>query len=50
MISPGIDRFPYFRHLAAVADDEIPRLAADIPASYDSRLVESAAWQRVRAP
>ena len=42
VISPGIDRFPYFRHLAAVADDEIPRLAADIPASYDSR------WSRAQ--
>jgi quercetin dioxygenase-like cupin family protein len=50
VISPGIDRFPYFRHLAAVANGEIPGLAADIPASYDSRLVESAAWRRARAP
>ena len=50
VISPGIDRFQYFRHLAAVANGEIPHLPADAPARYDSRLVESAAWRRARAP
>jgi quercetin dioxygenase-like cupin family protein len=50
VISPGIDRFQYFRHLAAVANGEIPHLPADAPARYDSRLVESAAWRRARVP
>jgi quercetin dioxygenase-like cupin family protein len=50
VISPGIDRFQYFRHLAAVANGEIPHLAADVPARYDSQLVDSAAWRRARAP
>jgi quercetin dioxygenase-like cupin family protein len=49
VISPGIDRFQYFRHLAAVANGEIPHLPADIPARYDSQLVDSAAWRRARA-
>jgi quercetin dioxygenase-like cupin family protein len=50
VISPGIDRFQYFRHLAAVANGEIPHLPADVPARYDSQLVDSAAWRWARTP
>jgi hypothetical protein len=49
---PAAVRSPTLRwvHLAAVANGEIPYLAADVPARYDSQLVDSPAWRRVRPP
>lgn len=49
VIGPGIDRFQYFRELAAVANGEVPRLAQDIPARYDSQLTDSPAWRLARS-
>jgi quercetin dioxygenase-like cupin family protein len=49
VIGPGIDRFQYFRELAAVANGEVAQLAPEIPGRYDSRLVDSPAWRRARS-
>jgi quercetin dioxygenase-like cupin family protein len=49
VIGPGIDRFQYFRELAAVANGEVAKLAPDIPGRYDSQLVDSPAWRRARS-
>ena len=48
VIGPGIDRFQYFRELAAVANGKVGRLAPDIPGRYDSVLLDSPAWRRAR--
>lgn len=48
VIGPGIDRFQYFRELAAVASGEVARLAPDIPGRYDSVLLDSPAWRQAR--
>lgn len=50
VIGPGIDRFQYFRELAAVANGEVPRLLPGLPERYDSHLVDSPAWRQARQP
>jgi hypothetical protein len=49
VIGPGIDRFQYFRELAAVANGAVAALAPEIPGPYDSRLADSPAWRRTRS-
>jgi quercetin dioxygenase-like cupin family protein len=49
VIGPGIDRFQYFRELAAVANGEVAKLAPEIPGRYDSQLVDSPAWRQARS-
>ena len=49
VIGPGIDRFQYFRELAAVANGTVAALRPEIPRRYDSRLVDSPAWRQARS-
>ena len=48
VIGPGIDRFQYFRDLAAAANGDVPGLRPGTPERYDSQLVDSPAWRRAR--
>jgi hypothetical protein len=49
VIGPGIDRFQYFRELAAVANGAVTALEPEIPTLYDSRLVDSPTWRQARS-
>ena len=51
VITPGIERFEYFRHLARIATGQQPPEsgAVDVQARYDTFFDDSAAWRQARA-
>jgi mannose-6-phosphate isomerase-like protein (cupin superfamily) len=49
VITPGVERFEYFRHLARVARGEQPRESLlDVQLVYDTIFGTSAVWQQAR--
>ena len=50
VITPGIERFEYFRHLARVATGlQSPESLLEVQARYDTFFDDSAAWRQARA-
>jgi mannose-6-phosphate isomerase-like protein (cupin superfamily) len=50
VITPGIERFDYFRHLARIATgQQPPESLLDDQARYDTFFDDSAAWRQARA-
>ena len=50
VITPGIERFEYFRHLARIATgQQPPESLLEVQARYDTFFDDSAAWQQARA-
>ena len=50
VITPGIERFEYFRHLARIATgQQPPESLLDVQARYDTFFDDSAAWRQARA-
>ena len=50
VITPGVERFEYFRHLARIATRGSPRSLLEVQARYDTFFDDSPAWRRARAP
>jgi len=49
VITPGVQRFEYFRHLARIAAGELPRESLlDVQERYDTFFDDSPAWRRAR--
>jgi quercetin dioxygenase-like cupin family protein len=49
VITPGVQRFEYFRHLARIAAGELPRESLlDVQQRYDTFFDDSPAWRRAR--
>jgi uncharacterized RmlC-like cupin family protein len=49
VITPGIERFEYFRHLARIAaGQQPPESLLEVQARYDTFFDDSAAWRRAR--
>ena len=47
VITPGIERFEYFRHLARIATgQQPPESLLEVQARYDTFFDDSPAWQR----
>jgi quercetin dioxygenase-like cupin family protein len=50
VITPGVERFEYFRHLARiVTGQQAPETLLEVQARYDTFFGESPAWQRARS-
>lgn len=50
VITPGIERFEYFRHLARVASgQQPPQSLLEVQARYDTFFDDSPAWRRARS-
>jgi len=50
VITPGIERFEYFRHLARIAaGQQPPESLLEVQGRYDTFFDDSAAWRRARA-
>ena len=50
VITPGVERFEYFRHLARVGSGAQPRESLlEVQALYDTFFGESPAWQQARS-
>jgi uncharacterized RmlC-like cupin family protein len=50
VITPGVERFEYFRHLARIATgQQSPETLLEVQALYDTFFDDSPAWQRARA-
>ncbi|HEY4457997.1 MAG TPA: hypothetical protein VGN81_27025 [Pseudonocardiaceae bacterium] len=50
MITPGVQRFEYFRHLARIARGEVPRESLLTEQErYDTHFLTSPAWDVNRA-
>ena len=50
VITPGIERFEYFRHLARIATgQQPPESLLEVQARYDTFFEDSAAWHQARA-
>ena len=50
VITPGIERFEYFRHLARIATgQQPPESLLEVQARYDTFFDDSAAWRQARA-
>ena len=49
VITPGVERFEYFRHLARIATgQQSPESLLEVQARYDTFFDDSPAWQRAR--
>ncbi len=49
VITPGVERFEYFRHLARIATgQQSPESLLEVQARYDTFFDHSPAWQRAR--
>ena len=49
VITPGIERFEYFRHLARIATgQQPPESLLEVQARYDTFFDDSPAWRRAR--
>jgi quercetin dioxygenase-like cupin family protein len=49
VITPGVERFEYFRHLARIALGQQPRASLlEVQNRYDTHFMNSAAWQQAR--
>ncbi len=49
VITPGIERFEYFRHLARIATgQQPPKSLLEVQARYDTFFDDSPAWRRAR--
>ena len=50
VITPGIERFEYFRHLARIATgQQPPQSLLEVQAHYDTFFDDSPAWRRARS-
>ncbi len=50
VITPGVERFEYFRHLERIAYGKVPpESLLDVQELYDTYFAESASWSRARA-
>jgi quercetin dioxygenase-like cupin family protein len=50
IITPGVERFEYFRHLARIlAGQEKPESILEVQERYDTYFLGSQAWQQARA-
>ncbi|MFA1544397.1 hypothetical protein [Actinomadura monticuli] len=50
MITPGVERFEYFRHLERIAYGAVPpESLLDVQEVYDTYFLGSAAWDDARA-
>jgi quercetin dioxygenase-like cupin family protein len=50
VITPGVERFEYFRHLARIAaGQQPPESLLEVQALYDTFFEHSPAWERARA-
>ncbi len=49
MITPGVERFEYFRHLGRIATGEAtPESLLEVQDRYDTHLLPSQPWQDAR--
>jgi mannose-6-phosphate isomerase-like protein (cupin superfamily) len=49
VITPGVERFEYFRHLARIASGELPRESLlEVQERYDTFFDDSPAWRHAR--
>ncbi|MFI0371558.1 cupin domain-containing protein [Actinomadura sp. 1N219] len=50
VITPGVERFEYFRHLERIAYGKVPpESLLDVQELYDTYFLSSAAWETVRS-
>jgi quercetin dioxygenase-like cupin family protein len=50
VITPGVERFEYFRHLERIAYGKVPpESLLDVQEIYDTYFLSSEAWERARA-
>ncbi|KAA2267108.1 cupin domain-containing protein [Solihabitans fulvus] len=50
VITPGVERFEYFRHLERIAYGKVPpESLLDVQELYDNHFLESAAWTNARS-
>ncbi|GAA4389965.1 cupin domain-containing protein [Actinomadura verrucosospora] len=50
VITPGVERFEYFRHLERIAYGKVPpESLLDVQEIYDTYFLTSAAWEKARA-
>lgn len=50
VITPGVERFEYFRHLARIGSGAQPRESLlEVQALYDTFFGESAVWRQARS-
>lgn len=50
VVTPGVERFEYFRHLARIAYGELPpESLLEVQERYDNYFLDSASWNQARA-
>jgi quercetin dioxygenase-like cupin family protein len=50
VITPGVERFEYFRHLGRIAAGQVPRESLlEVQDRYDTHFLASAPWQAARS-